>query len=84
MNLAIENESALIHVHHLYHNLAGASALMGKHKEAVEWLVKASDNGLPCYPLFNHDPNLKSLKGRPDFIAFMMDLKKKWEYYKTL
>ena len=84
MNLAIKHERALMHVHHLYHNLAGASALMGQHKEAVEWLVKASDNGLPCYPLFNHDPNLESLKGRPDFIAFMLDLKKKWEYYKTL
>jgi len=84
MNLAIKHESALIHVHHLYHNLAGASALMGKHKEAVEWLVKSSENGLPCYPLFNHDPNLESLKGKPVFIAFMLDLKKKWEYYKTL
>jgi len=83
-NLAIEHESALMHVHHVYHNLAGTSALMGQHKEAVEWLVKASENGLPCYLLFNSDPNLESLKGKPDFMAFMLDLKKKWEYYKTL
>ena len=84
MNLAIKHESSLMHVHHLYHNLAGASALLGHHKEAVEWLVKASKTGLTCYPLFDGDPNLKSLKEKPGFEDFMTELKKKWEYYKTL
>ncbi|MCZ6638350.1 MAG: protein kinase [Candidatus Dadabacteria bacterium] len=84
MDIAIENERALRHVHHLYHNLAGASALMGLNEEAVKWLKMAAKNGLPCYPLFNQDSNLKSLEGNPDFEAFMLELKNKLEYYETL
>lgn len=84
MNIAIENKRALRHVHHLYHNLAGASALLGQNEEAVKWLKLAADNGLPCYPLFKQDSNLKSLKGNPDFDAFMLELKNKLEYYKSL
>ena len=55
-----------------------------ENEEAVKWLVKAAENGLPCYPLFNRDPNLESLKGHSGFDAFMRELRKKWEYYKTL
>jgi hypothetical protein len=84
MDIAIENERALRHVHHLYHNLAGASALMGLNEEAVKWLKMAAKNGLPCYPLFNQDSNLKGLKGDLDFDAFMLELKNKLEYYETL
>ena len=84
IDLAIENERALRHVHHLYHNLAGASALMDQKMEAVNWLKMAAESGLPCYPLFNQDANLKSLKGDIEFEAFMLELKKKWGYYKTL
>ncbi len=84
MNLAIENKSELRHVHHLYHNLAGASALMGDKKEAVQWLTRASEEGLPNYPSFNNDPNLASLRGDPDFKALMLKLKTQWEYYKSL
>jgi hypothetical protein len=84
MDLAIENERELRHVHHLYHNLAGASALMGDKKEAVKWLIRASEEGLPNYPLFQKDPNLASLRGDPGFEALMLKLKTKWEYFKTL
>ena len=85
MDLAIENKSELKqHGHHLYHNLAGAAALMGDKEVAVKWLIKASEEGFPNYPLFHKDPNLASLKGDPDFDAFMLGLKTQWEYYKTL
>ena len=84
LELALENALEYIHIHHIYHNLAGASALMGENGEAVKWLVKAAENGLPCYPLFNRDLNLEGLKGHPGFDALMLELKKKWEYYKTL
>ena len=84
MDLAIKNKTMLRHVHHLYHNLASASALMGQNKDALKWLIKASDNGLPCYPLFNQDSNLSNLKEDPNFENFMMDLKIKLEYFKDL
>jgi len=84
MSLALENEKPDREIHHLYHNLAGASALMGEDEEAVKWLIKAAEIGLPNYPLFNRDPNLASLKGNPDFESFMVEMKKEWEYYKSL
>ncbi|MFQ5641619.1 MAG: protein kinase, partial [bacterium] len=84
MVLAIENARDYIHIHHIYHNLAGASALMGEKEEAVQWLIKAAEDGFPSYPLFNLDPKLASLKGDPGFEAFLMELKQKWEYYKSL
>lgn len=84
MKLALENALAYIHIHHIYHNLAAAAALMGENHEAVEWLVKTAEKGFPNYPLFNRDPNLASLKGDPDFETFMTEMKKKWGYYKTL
>jgi tetratricopeptide (TPR) repeat protein len=84
MELAIENERALRHVHHLYHNLAGASALMGQKIEAVKWLQTAVETGLPCYPLFNNDPNLKNLRDDIHFKALMLELKNNLEYYDAL
>lgn len=82
--IAIENKMALRHIHHLYHNLAGASALMGKTDEAISWLKLASESGLTCFPLFKNDSNLISLKGVAEFESFMKELRSKWEYYNTL
>jgi adenylate cyclase len=84
MKIAIENKMALRHIHHLYHNLAGASALMGKTDEAISWLKLASESGLTCFPLFNNDSNLISLKGIAGFESFMKELRSKWEYYNAL
>jgi serine/threonine protein kinase/tetratricopeptide (TPR) repeat protein len=84
MKIAIENERALRHVHHLYHNLGGASALMGQKEEAVKWLQTAVETGLPCYPLFNNDPNLKNLRDDIHFKALMLGLKNNLEYYDAL
>ncbi len=84
IDIAIENKKTLRHDHHLYHNLASSSALMGEKMEAVTWLIKAADTGFPCYPLYNRDPNLESLKGYPAFEDFMFEMKKKLEYYSSL
>ena len=82
--IAIENKMALRHIHHLYHNLAGASALMGETDKAISWLKLASESGLTCFPLFNNDSNLENLKGITEFELFMKELRSKWEYYNTL
>ena len=84
MQLAIDNAKDYVHTHHTYHNLAGASALMGNSEEAIEWLNKAGEDGLTCYPFYNLDPNLISLKSDPAFETFMLKMKKKWEYHKSL
>ena len=70
-------------IHHAQHFIASAYALLGKKREALVWLEKAADNGFPCYPYFEKDPHLGSLRGEPDYQAFMKKLKIRWEHYQT-
>jgi TolB-like protein/class 3 adenylate cyclase/Flp pilus assembly protein TadD len=84
MRVAEKNSQSLRHIHHLFHNLAAAEALMGQKAKAVEWLEAAAREGLPCYPLFQNDRNLDSLRDYPDFIDFMSRMHEKLEYYQNL
>jgi TolB-like protein/tetratricopeptide (TPR) repeat protein len=83
IQISIQFGHGLSHFHHAEHLIASAYALMGNSKEAVEWLKKAAEQGFPCYPLFNKDPNLKNIRNDPAFISFMQKLKKQWESYKS-
>lgn len=83
IKFAIEHGEGVSHFHHAEHLIASAYALMGNTKTAVEWLQKTADHGLPCYPLFKNDPNLKSLKNDPGYISLMEKMKKQWEIYKA-
>jgi tetratricopeptide (TPR) repeat protein len=65
-------------VHHPQHVIALAHARLGHEREAVEWLEKAADNGLPIYPAFEKDPYLAGLRGDARFEAFMRKLKALW------
>ena len=82
IKVAIENNKGSSHFHHAEHLIASAYALMGDAEAAVEWLQKTADHGLPCYPLFKDDPNLKSLRNDPGYISLMNKMKKQWEHYK--
>ncbi|HZI52213.1 MAG TPA: tetratricopeptide repeat protein, partial [Chitinophagaceae bacterium] len=83
ISIAMQKGQGVSHFHHAEHLIASAYALMGDNKAAVAWLEKTAEHGLPCYPLFNGDPNLKSLKNDPGFISFMEKLKRQWEHYKA-
>ncbi len=83
IRVSIEHGKSLGHFHHIEHHIAAAYAIMGKTQEAIEWLNRAIDDGLPCYPLFANDPNLKNLHENADFQSLMKNLKQKWEYYKA-
>ena len=50
---------------------------------AVQWLRRAADDGLPCYPCFANDPDLDRIRSDPGFIAFMKELKAQWEQYRA-
>ena len=84
MKISLDNSRDYIHAHHIYYHLGIASALINKKSEAVEWLTKATETGFPNYPLINLDPALNSLKGHPEYEALLIELKEKWEYFKTL
>jgi hypothetical protein len=51
---------------------------------AIRHLQKLAEEGFPCYPLFERDPNLDNLRQNPRFIEFMAKQKKQWEYFKTI
>lgn len=70
------------HFHHAAYNVASAFALLGRPGRAVEWLRRAVDDGLPCYPLLTTDPNLESLRRAPAFQALLADLKPQWERWR--
>ena len=67
--------------HHVTHAAADIYALQGKTEEAVRWLRKTAETGLPNYPMFARDPYLDRIRREPSFIAFMADLKTRWEGY---
>jgi len=83
IRIVIENDKGSSHFHHAEHLVASAYALMGNADSAVTWLQKTADHGMPCYPLFKNDPNLKSLRNDRRYISLMDKLKKQWEIYRT-
>ena len=72
------------HFHHSQFTIACAYARLGKPAQAVEWLRQTAENGMPNYPLFRNDPNLKSLQGLPAYEALMTKLQQQYEAYRQL
>ena len=70
------------HFHHTAYQIACAYALMNKKVQAVEYLSKAADAGLHCYPLFECDANLANLRSDPGFETFLAAEKKHHERFK--
>jgi len=56
---------------------------MNKPEDAIKWLQAAADDGFPCYPWFEKDANLDSLRKQEHFITFMAKLKQQWEHYQA-
>ncbi len=83
IRLAIEKGKGFGHFHHTAYQIASAYAIMNRSEESIKWLANASDDGFPCYPLFERDQNLNNLRKYPKFEELMARLKKQWEGYKT-
>jgi len=84
IKLAIERGKGFGHFHHTAYNVASAYALTNQPELALPWLREAARDGYPCYPLFEKDASLNNLRGDSRFIQFMTDLRRQWEYYKSL
>lgn len=63
------------------HDFAFIYALQGKSRQSVEWLRKAAEKGLPSYPLLLRNPHLNPIRKDPAFIAFLSEMKTRWEGY---
>jgi eukaryotic-like serine/threonine-protein kinase len=84
INLAIRKGKGFGHFHHTAYHIACAYALMNKREQAIKWLEATAADGFPCYPLFETDSNLNSLRQEARFIIFMTKLKQQWEAYRTM
>jgi TolB-like protein/Tfp pilus assembly protein PilF len=81
---AVEHGKGYRHFHHTEYNVAVAYAMLGKPAQALRWLQAAADDGLPCYPLFETDPNLDRIRHDAGFVAFLAEQKQQWEAFKRL
>jgi len=78
---ALVKGKGFVHFHHTAYNIASAYALLRQPSRAVYWLQEAAETGWPCYPYFARDPNLHNIRSDPGFVAFMRELKARWERY---
>jgi Flp pilus assembly protein TadD len=79
---AIELGTGFGHFHHTAHNIASAYAALEQPDDAVRWVEAAADDGFPCYPCFERDPNLDTLRGYPPFVELMSALREQWRQFK--
>jgi TolB-like protein/DNA-binding winged helix-turn-helix (wHTH) protein/Tfp pilus assembly protein PilF len=81
---ATEKGKGFGHFHHTAYYIACAYALMKKPEQAIKWLEFTADEGLPCYPLFERDPNLDNLRQDTRFVSFLAQQKQQWESFRTV
>jgi tetratricopeptide (TPR) repeat protein len=65
--------------HHVAYALGAAYGQLGDSSEALKWLERAADTGLPCYPLYERDLLLQPLRDEQKFRNFMARLRSSWE-----
>jgi DNA-binding winged helix-turn-helix (wHTH) protein len=68
------------HFHHTAYSLAAVYSVLGDLDKAQEWIENASNDGFPCYTLFEADPNLQRLRATPRFQAFVAKLRREYEH----
>jgi serine/threonine-protein kinase len=76
---AIDRSVSQSHFHHAQFTIACAYARLGRKADAVDWLRRTAANGMPNYPLFRDDINLRSLQQDPAYQALMADLAREFE-----
>ena len=81
---AIKRSGSPSHFHHAQFSIACAYARLGRKADAVEWLRRTADNGMPNYPLFRNDPNLRGLQGDPEYERLMATLERQFIAYGKL
>jgi tetratricopeptide (TPR) repeat protein len=84
LEASIARRSSRSHFHHAQFTIACAYARLGRKADAVEWLRRTADNGMPNYPLFRNDPNLRGLQGDPEYERLMATLERQFVAYGKL
>jgi hypothetical protein len=81
---AIAKGKGFGHFHHTAYHIGCAYSLMNKPGQAIKWLEAAAEDGFPCYPLFERDANLDSLRRDARFVTLLAKLRQQWEHYRTI
>jgi serine/threonine-protein kinase len=76
---AVEINGKAPHFHHASILIGAAFAELGDAPNAVRFLRRAADSGMPNYILFRDNPSLGKLRGKPEYESFMKDLKPRWD-----
>jgi TolB-like protein/Tfp pilus assembly protein PilF len=79
----VVNPTGLSDIHHAQFGIGCAYALLGNRDEAVRWLTRAVDDGMPSYPKFAGHIDIASLKGHPAFDALLERLRRDWERWRA-
>jgi tetratricopeptide (TPR) repeat protein len=64
---ALDAPRSFGHTHHTYYNIACVYAVLGETDKAMAWLERSVDTGFACWPFFQVDPHLESLREEPEF-----------------
>jgi serine/threonine protein kinase/tetratricopeptide (TPR) repeat protein len=83
IKMAVEKGKGFGHFHHTAYNIASAYALMNEPERAMHWLEQTAADGMPCYPLFDQDPNLNNLRQYSPFQIFMAKQNEQFERYRA-
>jgi tetratricopeptide (TPR) repeat protein len=75
---AITRSGSRSHFHHAQFSIACAYARLGRRADAVDWLRRTAENGMPNYPLFRNDPNLRGLQGDAGYERLMAALERQF------
>ena len=79
---ALRHRRLVTFTHHTLHNVAATFAQIGKPKQALTVLQKATRFGLPNYPLFRDDAFFAPLRKERGFLQLMSELKRIWDGYR--
>jgi serine/threonine protein kinase/tetratricopeptide (TPR) repeat protein len=66
------------HTHHTYYQIASVYAVLGERDKAMVWLERSADTGFACWPFFQLDPHLESLRNEPEFNRLVDNLQREF------
>jgi hypothetical protein len=69
---------SLGHTHHTYYQIASIYAVLVEIDKAIVWLERSADTGFACWPFFQLDPHLESLRGEVGFKRLIANLQREF------
>jgi serine/threonine protein kinase len=76
---AVDCPRSFGHAHHTYYQVACVYAALGQTVKAMAWLERSVETGFACWPFFQLDPYLESLRGDADFARLVTGIETKYK-----